>query len=222
MHWDKYVAAYLTQGQQVVLPEKGVKASCQVHRAGRGGQRSAGSVCLLSCFPSCLPLPLQRAFKGGGSQEGRSAQWLLCGRSCLYSCQADGEELTLPTAAPPPSLLAAGRAHTLTRSAPLEHGQAVQLPAGCCRHSPEAVSAPGTGLPGSRVTDPNGATSLRSRGGKLTKVEEEPPCPTHPTSASIGGWEPCVVQAANSRSQGDTEVWRLCASRSPSILGEQT
>lgn len=182
-----------------------------------------GSGCLLSCFPSCLPLPLQRAFKGGGSQEGRSAQWLLCGRSCLYSCQADGEELTLPTAAPPPSLLAAGRAHTLTRSAPLEHGQAVQLPAGCCRHSPEAVSEPRTDLPGSRVTDPNGATSLRSRGGRLTKVEGNPlPHPSNKTSASIGAWEPCAVQAANSRSQGDTEVWKLCASKSPSILGKKT
>lgn len=35
MSWDKYVVAYLTQGQQVVLPEKGVRVSCQVHRAGR-------------------------------------------------------------------------------------------------------------------------------------------------------------------------------------------
>lgn len=137
-------------------------------------QRCADSVCLLFCFPSSLPLPLQRAFKGGGSQEGRSAQWLLCGRSCLYSCQADGEELTLPTAAPPPSLLAAGLAHTLTRSAPLERGQAVQLPAGSCHHSPGAVSEPETSLPGSRVSDPNKSTSLRSCGGRLAVVEQSP------------------------------------------------
>lgn len=146
-------------------------------------QRCAGSACLWSCFPSCLPLPLQRAFKGGGSQEGLSAQWLLCGRSCLYSCQADGEELTLPTAAPPPSLLAAGRAHTLTRSAPLEYGQAVQLPAGCCCHSPGSVSEPETGLPRSRVTDPNGSISLRSCGGRLAVVERSPL--THPSNFSF-------------------------------------
>lgn len=164
-------------------------------------QRCAGSVCLWSCFPSCLPLPLQRAFKGGGSQEGRSAQWLLCGRSCLYSCQADGEELTLPTAAPPPSLLAAGRAHTLTRSAPLEYGQAVQLPAGCCCHSPGSVSEPETGLPRSRVTDPNGSISLRSCGGELAMVERSPrPHPSN--SASREGWKPCDVQASSSCSQG--------------------
>lgn len=138
MNRDQSVVAYLTQGQQVVLPEERVRVSCQVQKVS---QRCAGSACLLSCFPSCLPLPLQRAFKGGGSQEGRSAQWLLCGLSCLYSCQADGEELTLPTAAPPPSLLAASRVHILTHSAPLEYGQAVQLPAGCCRLSPGSVSA---------------------------------------------------------------------------------
>lgn len=47
---------------------------------------------------------------------------------CLYSCQADREELTLPTRLlprPPP----AGLAHTLTRSAPLEPSQAG--PAAC-------------------------------------------------------------------------------------------
>lgn len=49
-------------------------------------------------------------------------------RGRLYSCQADREELTLPTRLlprPPP----AGLAHTLTRSAPLEPGQAG--PAAC-------------------------------------------------------------------------------------------
>lgn len=110
------------------------RAERQVCSQQQQAEARDAKLCLVLLSSSAAsPLPLQRACEGGDpGREGRgAAQWRLCGRSRLYSCQADGEELTLPTRPlprPPP----AGLAHTLTRSAPLEPGQAAQLPAGCC------------------------------------------------------------------------------------------
>lgn len=122
------------RGQQVVLPGKGAELLwAGGARCSEQGEAQSTESCGL-CLAPFLLLPLAASllhFKEH-PQEGfpgkRAAQWRLFGPGCLYSCQADREELTLPTRLlprPPP----AGLAHTLTRSAPLEPGQAG--PAAC-------------------------------------------------------------------------------------------
>lgn len=120
-------------GQQVVLLEKGLRGCGQAAPgAWCRGQPACGALRALP--PPFLLLPLAAALlhfkehpREGVPREACSpvaAVW----RGRLYSCQADREELTLPTRLvprPPP----AGLAHTLTRSAPLEAGQAG--PAAC-------------------------------------------------------------------------------------------
>ena len=143
-------------GQQVVLPGKGAEPPCEGGTRCReqGEARSAEGRGL--CPSPALLLPLAASVlhfkehpREGVPGEARSpvaALW----RGRLYSCQADREELTLPTRLlprPPP----AGLAHTLTHSAPLEPGQAG--PAACRlrpRRRPRAASRERGGrLPGS-------------------------------------------------------------------------
>lgn len=112
------------------------KGPSRCGQAAPGARCRGGSACrelwaLLSPF---LLLPLAASLlhfkehpQEGVPREARSPVAALR-RGGLYSCQADREELTLPTRLLPPPA-AAGLAHTLTRSAPLEPGQA--SPAAC-------------------------------------------------------------------------------------------
>lgn len=82
----------------------------------------------LSASSSLLPAPHFKEHPREGVPREAHSPVAAPRRGRLYSCQADREELTLPTRLlprPPP----AGLAHTLTRSAPLEPGQAG--PAAC-------------------------------------------------------------------------------------------
>lgn len=100
--------AYLAGGQQVVLGRKGPSLCCGQAApgawcggaSGRRGLR-AGPLSLPSPPSRRLPPPLQRAPARGGSREARSP--VAAPRRGLYSCQADGEELTLPTGLLPPT-----------------------------------------------------------------------------------------------------------------------
>ena len=73
-----------------------------------------------------------------------------------------------------PEVVAAGQQGRNKSAQEDSPGISLQLPAGCCCHSPGSVSEPETGLPRSRVTDPNGSISLRSCGGRLAVVERSP------------------------------------------------
>lgn len=103
--------------------------------ARRGGRLGCSEPCALpASLPPSLPPPLAAARLHFKERPREGVPGEVCSpvaarrRGRLYSCQADREELTLPTRLlprPPP----AGLAHTLTRSAPLERGQAG--PAAC-------------------------------------------------------------------------------------------
>lgn len=170
--------AYLAWGQQVVLPEKGVRAGRQTPQTGtraarcavRGGPRGAGARPPSGPASRPPPSPTSKSIQGRGFPGGDSAQWRLPGRSRLYSCEADGEELTLPTRPlprPPP----AGLAHTLTRSAPLEPGQAG--PAACWLLPPRLGSSKQGGPP------------AQSRAGSTCRVSRRS-CPDPEVTGEAG------------------------------------
>lgn len=176
--------AYLAGGQQVVLGRKGPSLCCGQAApgawcggaSGRRGLR-AGPLSLPSPPSRRLPPPLQRAPARGGSREARSP--VAAPRRGLYSCQADGEELTLPTGLLPPTPPHPRRPPAawrtlITRSAPPEPGQAG--PAACC-----LLPRPRAGRPPSQVQTrdcvsgcPDGVPTGPGAQGRLAAAKPSP------------------------------------------------
>lgn len=120
---------WLGLGRVSVLAGAGraVAQASQVRGAGEAGTpRAAGcaSLCLLPPPGRSLSTS-KRTHERGVPREAQPSGGRAGGRGGLYSCQADGEELTLPTRLlPRPPAPPAGPAHTFNPLRVLEHGQA--------------------------------------------------------------------------------------------------
>lgn len=67
MSRDKYVVAYLTQGQQVVLPEKRVRATARYRKVSA---EMCGLCLSLVLLPQLPPSPTSKSIQGRGFPGG--------------------------------------------------------------------------------------------------------------------------------------------------------